>query len=71
MSMRKCKFGENVKSLRIEKGITQESFAKEFNVTSATVSRWEAGLIEPSFQTLIALSQWFNVSTDYLLGLED
>ncbi|MBQ9790430.1 MAG: helix-turn-helix transcriptional regulator [Clostridia bacterium] len=69
--MRKCKFGKILKELRAEKGMNQEMLAKVLNVTGATISRWESGVVEPDFQTLIFLAEMFKVSVDYILGLED
>lgn len=65
------KFGERVKELRIEKGMKQSDLAKVFNIKPATLSRWENGIIEPDYKTLIKLAKYFGVSADYLLGLED
>lgn len=69
--MKTCQFGKMLKELRVEKGFNQESLGKILNVTGATISRWEAGLVEPDFQTLIQLADMFGVSVDYILGLED
>ena len=65
--MRKCKFGKILKELRAEKGMNQEMLAKVLNVTGATISRWESGVVEPDFQTLIFLAEMFKVSVDYIL----
>ena len=69
--MKECRFGKMLKYLRGERGINQEVLAKILNVSGATISRWEAGLVEPDFQTLIFLADMFKVTTDYILGLED
>ena len=69
--MKKCKFGKMLRELRVEKGMNQETLAKILNVTGATISRWEASIVEPDFQTLILLTEMFKVSADYILGLED
>ncbi len=65
------KFGERLKELRLEKGLKQSQLAEKFHVKTSTVSRWEAGIMEPDFLTLINLSKFFKVTTDYLLGQED
>ena len=62
-------FGERLKELRKEKNLTQTDIAKIFNVTDATVSTWEVGKAQPSFDILMELAKYFNVSTDYLLGI--
>ena len=64
-------FGEKLKELRKTKNLTQTDIAKMFNVTDATVSTWEVGKAQPSFDILIELAKYFNVSTDYLLGITD
>ena len=64
-------FGERLRMLRTEHNLTQKMLAVLFNVSQATVADWERGITETSFETLIALSRYFSVSTDYLLGIED
>lgn len=64
-------FKEILKELRIEKRIGQVALAKAINVSKGIISLWENGLREPSMSNLIALSLFFKVSIDYLVGLED
>lgn len=64
-------FGEKIKELRIEKGLTQKETAKALAITVPTLSHWECNYQEPSFKDLINLCRFFKVSSDYLLGLED
>ena len=66
--MKELFFGERVKELRTEKGLTQDQLGEIFNVRGATISRWESGQIEPDFRTLLKLADFFEVSLDYLLG---
>ena len=65
------KFGERVKELRLEHGLTQEQLAKELGYKKNSVCNWEIRGKEPDFDMLIRLALMFNVSTDYLLGLVD
>lgn len=65
------KFGKRLKELREERHLSQDALGKIFNVKGPTVSRWETNQIEPDYSTLIKLATFFNVTTDYLLGLED
>lgn len=65
------KFSKNLKELRIEKGLSQQELAQIFNVTQSTVAKWESGDREPNFSILIELSNYFNISTDILLGIKD
>ena len=60
--------GSNIKKLRLEKGMTGEEFGSVFNVTKATISNWESGKRDPDSDTVIKLAEYFNVTTDYLLG---
>ena len=63
--------GTIIKELRLEKGILQKELAKEINVARNTVTQYEKNLARPSYEVLVAIAKYFNVSTDYLLGLED
>ena len=65
------KFAERLKELRIEKGITQAELAKELQVSQRSISSWETGFRQPDFETLEILAKYFNVTTDYLLGITD
>ena len=57
--------------LRQSRKITQTKLALDIGVSKQSVSNWENGNILPSIDVLILLSKYFNVSTDYILGLED
>ena len=65
------KFKDNLKLLRQEKGIGQVELAKKLNVSKAIISLWENGLREPSMNSLIEMAIFFDVSIDYLVGLEN
>lgn len=60
--------GENIKRLRKEKKITQETLADIFNVTPAAVSKWENNETYPDITLLFPLSNYFGVSIDELMG---
>lgn len=62
--------GKCVNKLREALGWSQVRLAQELNVSKQTVSNWENGNILPSVDMLIRISAVFNVSTDYILGLE-
>lgn len=64
-------FGKILKSLRNDAEINQLDFARMFNVTQATISSWESERTSPSFDTLIAIADYFEVSIDYLIGRTD
>ena len=63
-------FCERLKELRIEKGVGQIELAKALNVSNGIISLWENGLREPKLSNLIILAKFFEVSIDYLVGLE-
>ena len=64
-------FFERLKELRIEKAVGQIELAKAINVSKGIISLWENGLREPKLSNLIALAKFFEVSLDYLVGLEN
>lgn len=61
-------FGERLKELREDKSMTQEMLAQHLNTSRQTISGYETGLSEPSLDSLVKLSDFFNVSLDYLCG---
>ena len=63
-------FGERLKDLRKDKNIFQKELAYDLGVTSQTISFWEVGRCYPDFEMLVKIANYFNVSTDYLLGNE-
>lgn len=64
-------FGIKLKTLRTKHHFTQESLAEQLNVTKSMISAYENNLRMPSYDILIHIAQIFNVSTDYLLGLNN
>ena len=61
----------NIKMLRMARGLNQVELAKKLSVTKQTVSNWENDNIQPSIDMLERIADFFNVSTDYLLGREN
>lgn len=59
--------GQMIAKIRKEQGMTQETFAKKFDVTRQTVSNWENEKSYPDLHTLIKISDEFNLSLDVLL----
>ena len=57
-----------IKELRQKENMRQVDFSQKFNITQATLSNWERGVHDPDNETLIKIANFFNVSTDYLLG---
>ena len=65
------KFQNRLKELRLEKGISQKDLGIAIGATYSAISYWETGTNEPKISHLIALANFFGVTADYLLGLED
>ena len=63
--------GEKLKSLRLEKNLTQKQIADRIGLAISAVSSYESGSRYPSYDVLVKLSRIFHVSTDYLLGITD
>ena len=57
-----------LKNLRMNKQISQKEFAKQLGVSQQTIASWEVGRTEPANIYLKDIADYFNVSTDYLLG---
>lgn len=64
-------FATRLRELRIEKGLSMKQLAREINATDGAVSNWENSINEPKLSYIIRLAKFFNVSADYLLGLEN
>lgn len=64
-------FSERLKSLRSEKGWSQQRLADELNLSKSSVNMYERGEREPGFETMEAIADTFNVDMDYLYGRTD
>ncbi len=60
---------DRIKALREQQSKTQSELAKQLGITRSSVNAWEMGISVPSTQYIVELSHIFNVSTDYLLGV--
>ena len=65
------KIADRIKQLRKKKGVSQSQLAKAIGVKNNTVSTWERGTRKPDFAALQLLSEYFEVSFEYLLGSND
>ena len=63
--------GEKIKTLRLEKELTQPQLAKLLNVSNGVISFWENNVNEPKASYIKKLCIILDVTADYLLGLED
>lgn len=61
-------FQDNLKTIRKNKGITQEELATKLNVVRQTISKWEKGLSVPDSDLLIRLAEILDVNVSQLLG---
>lgn len=64
-------FGQRLKLLRKEKGLTGQQLGDMLNVAKITISRWENNKRFPDKDTLLKLTNIFNVTTDFILGKSD
>lgn len=60
-----------LKTLRTDRKLSQKQLAVDLKTTNSSICDWENGRSEPNIETLINIAKYFNVTTDYLLGLED
>ncbi|ENY8665747.1 helix-turn-helix domain-containing protein [Clostridioides difficile] len=59
--------GEKIKSLRLEKNMTQEEFAESLCISRPALSLYESNKRKPDFEVLKKIAEYFNVSIDFLL----
>ncbi|MBU3145593.1 helix-turn-helix domain-containing protein [Clostridium sp. CF012] len=64
-------FNERFRALRQDKDLTQDVLAKELNIDRKTLSNYETAYRTPSIYLVVKIADYFNVSTDYLLGRTD
>ena len=62
--------GERLRTLRNEQKITQTELSKRIGISKAMISSYELEQRQPSYAVMIKLAAYFNVTTDFLLGLE-
>ena len=64
------RLAENIRSLRIERSMTQEQLAEVLGVTVGAVYKWEAKLSLPELPLIMEMADFFDTSVDVLLGYE-
>lgn len=64
-------FSKRLQMLRLDKEMSQKELAKNLNLAKTTISSYETEKASPSLSVLISIAGYFNVSTDYLLGITD
>ncbi len=60
-----------LKELRLKRGISQLKLAMDLNLNQNSISRYESGIRQADYETLIKFADYFNVSIDYLLERTD
>lgn len=63
-------FATRLKELRMENNLSQQKLANEIGVTQKAIDFWEKNINEPKASYIIKLAKYFNVSADYILGIE-
>lgn len=63
--------GKRITALRKQEGLTQTQLAQKLGLTRSSLSLYELGKREPDLSTLVKIAYYFNVNTDYLLGISD
>lgn len=66
-----CKFSDNLKLIRKQRGLTQQELGAKLNLSKAVISKYENGIGFPTLDVLMQFAEYFNVTTDFLLGLEN
>lgn len=64
-------FAKRLKELRVENGLSQDELGHNVGLTQRKISKLETMQLVPSPQVIVNIAKYFNVSADYLLGLED
>ena len=65
------KLGERLAELRGDRGLNQKALSKQLHISSSSISAYETGSRLPSIATVFDYAEFFDVTTDYLLGLTD
>ena len=60
-------FPEKLKALRLKNGLTQDELGEKLCLSRTSISYYEQGKIEPNIETIIAVADLFNITTDELL----
>lgn len=64
-------FSERLKELRLQHNLSMAQLAQKTGITDATICKWENDLTEPKASNLLSIAHYFEVSIDFLLGLEN
>ncbi|MDR3216381.1 MAG: helix-turn-helix domain-containing protein [Clostridiaceae bacterium] len=64
-------FGKRLKELRLAEGMSQRTLGEMLTVCNQTISFWESGCREPGLDMFVNICKFFDVSADFLLGIEE
>jgi len=67
----KNKLAVRLSELLVENNISKRELAKKIGVSATSISDWSTGKIQPIAENIYLISEFFQVSADYLLGLKD
>jgi len=62
--------GDNIRKLRVAAGLSQYDLSRCLNIHPAAISGWERGIRNPDLGMVSKIAEYFNVSTDFILGKE-
>ena len=71
LDMIKNSFTERLKELILESGKKQKDISADLHISKQRLTRWKTGYNEPCLDEIIMLALYFDVTSDFLLGLED
>ncbi len=63
--------GEKIRYLRLKNNLTSRELSKALNISESSISLYENGKRKPSIELIIKIADYFNVTTDFLLGVSD
>lgn len=64
-------FPERLKELRKDKKLSQNALSKQIGISQAAIAKWEKGIIIPTLESAAIIAKFFNVSIDFLAGLDN
>lgn len=64
-------FAERLNELLADRAITKRALAREIGVSAMSVSDWTNGRVQPTAENIYIIAKHFEVSADYLLGLDE
>ena len=67
----KNQFAQRLNILLKEKGLSKRELARKTGLSAMSISDWTTGKIQPTAESIFIIANYFSVSADFLLGLED